>query len=80
MTNDERLRFLNVYNGAPPLTDANPEAIVMFWANQYQVMVVFVENGCVTHTGILLRPLVDSIISPNVKSRERPFNPMDREA
>ena len=55
MTDDERLRFLNVYNGTPPITEANPEAIVMFWSNQYQVMVIFVENGCVTHTGILMR-------------------------
>lgn len=80
MTDDERLRFLRVFNSTPPITDVNPDRIEMFWSNPSQILVAFVENGCVTHTGLLMRQLLESIISPNTNGYERPFNPMDREA
>lgn len=82
MTEDERLRFLRAYNNTPPVTDSNPERIEMFWliSNPIAVLVVFVENGCVTLTGTFMRPLVDSIISPNANGQERSLRPIEREA
>jgi len=82
MTKDERMRFLRAWNDAPPITDANPERIEMFWikSNLLLVAVIFVENGCVTYTALMERQLVEAIISPNTNGYERPFNPMDREA
>ena len=80
LTEAERLRFLGTYNNVPPVTDRNPERIEIFsrW-NHPNVVVVFVEDGCVTLTALIDRPLVESVISPTGGER-RPLRAGEREA
>ena len=81
MTVDERLRFLWTYNRTPPLTDVNPQRIELFTrAHLPTMVVVFVEDGCVTLTAVMFRALVESVISPNTRERDRGFDPHDSEA
>lgn len=80
MVDDERLRFLRAYNNTPPVTDRNPERIEVFSPpNHPAVVIVFVEDGCVTLTALMPRALVESVISPTGGNR-RSLRPMEREA
>ncbi len=80
LADDERLRFLRAYNNTPPVTDRNPERIEVFSRpNHPAVVVVFVEDGCVTLTALMPRALVESMISPTGGNR-RSLRPMEREA
>lgn len=80
MSAEERLRFLRAYNNTPPVTDRNPERIEIFSRpNHPAVVVVFVEDGCVTLTAMMPRALVESVISPTGGNR-RSLRPMEREA
>ena len=72
MDDNERVRFLSVYNDAEPVTTHNPERIEMYWTDTSPLIVaiIFVENGCVTLTSLMPRQLVESIISPNAKGHQ----------
>ncbi len=77
---EERTRFLRAYNNTPPVTDKNPERIEIFSRPDHPaVVVVFVEDGCVTLTAPMPRALVESVISPTGGNR-RSLRPMEREA
>ncbi len=80
MSAEERIRFLRAYNNTPPVTDRNPERIEIFSRPDHPaVVVVFVEDGCVTLSALLPRALVESVISPTGGNR-RSLRPMEREA
>ena len=79
LADDERLRFLRAYNSTAPVSDRNPERIEIFSRPDHPaVVVVFVEDGCVTLTAVMLRALVESVISPGGKQRS--LRPAEREA
>lgn len=79
MSAEERTRFLRAYNNTPPVTDRNPERIEIFSQPDHPaVVVVFVEDGCVTLTALMLRALVESVISSGGKQRS--LRPAEREA
>lgn len=79
MSAEERMRFLRAYNNTPPVTDRNPERIEIFSRPGHPaVVVVFVEDGCVTVTALMLRALVESVISSDGKQRS--LRPAEREA
>ena len=79
MSAEERTRFLRAYNNTPPVTDRNPERIEIFSRPGHPaVVVVFVEDGCVTVTALMLRALVESVISSDGKQRS--LRPAEREA
>ncbi len=78
MTEAERVRFLSAYNNTPPVTGHNPERIEIFSRRGHPaVVVVFVEDGCVTLTALMLRSLVESVISSGGKQRS--LRPAERE-
>lgn len=73
LTEPERLRFLGTYNNTEPVSDRNPERIEIFSRPDYAtVVVVFVEDGCVTLTAWMMRALVEAIISPASRAPRRP--------
>ena len=79
MTDAERVRFLSAYNDTPPVTDHNPERIEVFSLHGHPlVVVVFVEDGCVTLTALMLRALVEGVISSG--GARRPLRPVGRAA
>lgn len=80
LTEAERLPFLSTYNNIPPVTDRNPERIEIFSRPGHPaVVVVFVEDGCVTLTALIPRAPVESMISPTGSDR-RSLRPAGCEA
>ncbi len=79
MTEEERIRFLRAYNSTPPVTDRNPERIEIYSRPAHVlVVVVFVENGCVTLTALMFRSLVEDLISSG--GGRKTLRPLGREA
>ena len=54
LNSDERISFLSWFNSYPPITDYNPERVVLFYGGGHmQFGITFITDDCVTYSTVV---------------------------